>query len=526
MDLLNWHTSPQQKPANCLSRYVVTKHSWRGKYRRIMCITSDAIVTQNPESGMAITNTYAFSGDSDVESISIGTGNDAEGEFTINARQDKKSKFKPIKFTCSHRSRLLTDLFHSVAAAHLRGRCGVAQRLIGSPDHSPGYEWSGGQWRPTTLRVTGYGLELVDMEGTPTWRLDYCLMSSVAFAPLVPEPLPTTDGIAGGSGLSTTSAYGLAPTPEGPFAVFSRCSRAPRLLACRQRDGVLHYMAATAQQRLGLHIIADNTSGSFPSALLEAVARSERQAFGGPGEAPVAEWEVARLCPRYDAQPPLAALREPGMQARCRPAECLNPTAQQAAAATAAAAVSYSPGAHTVPRRLAVTRSWLLERNATTYDVEERRPLGSVSAVIRFAEEPGLLGVEWADGAAPSLYMAGAARDGVLASLLDMAQCASGRPVPVLPGFTPTGDPIVGSAAASLSCHGAIVTRDAETERWCIEQLVARARAAWPHLSNSGRMFYSADIEFSSISPAPSTLAAATLPTSPRQHQQLAKADA
>ncbi|GIM04041.1 hypothetical protein Vretimale_8678, partial [Volvox reticuliferus] len=194
-------------------------------------------------------------------------------------------------------------------------------------------------------------------------------------------------------------------------------------------------------------------------------------------------------------------------------------------AAAAASTVSYSPGAHTVPRRLAVTRSWLLERDATTYDVEERRPLGSISALLRFAEEPGLLGVEWTDGAAPSLYMAGAARDGVLAALLDMAQCAAGRPVPVLPGFTPTGDPIVGSAAAALSCHGAIVTRDAETERWCVEQLVARARAAWPHLSNSGRMFYAADIEFSSVSPAPSTLATLTLPTSPRHHQQPAKVD-
>ena len=91
MDLLSaWHAHPQQKPANCLARYVVTKYSWRGKYRRIMCITPDAVVTQNPESGMAITNTYAFSGDSDIESISVGTGDDPEGEFTLNARQDKK----------------------------------------------------------------------------------------------------------------------------------------------------------------------------------------------------------------------------------------------------------------------------------------------------------------------------------------------------------------------------------------------------------------------------------------------------
>lgn len=84
---------------------------------------------------------------------------------------------------------------------------------------------------------------------------------------------------------------------------------------------------------------------------------------------------------RYDAQPPLAAYLDPGMQARCRPPLLRGPPpASVAAAATAAAdaamALSYSPGANTLPRRLAVTRSWLLERDATTYDVEERRPLG------------------------------------------------------------------------------------------------------------------------------------------------------
>lgn len=94
MDLLFAGRPVASKPPNCVGRYVVTKHSWRGKYRRIMCITPDAVVTQNPESGMAITNTYAFTGDCDIESISVGPGHEAEGEFTISARQDKKVRVR------------------------------------------------------------------------------------------------------------------------------------------------------------------------------------------------------------------------------------------------------------------------------------------------------------------------------------------------------------------------------------------------------------------------------------------------
>ena len=45
-----------------------------------------------------------------------------------------------------------------------------------------------------------------------------------------------------------------------------------------------------------------------------------------------------------------------------------------------------------------------------------------MSALLRFSEEGGLLGIEWGDGSPPSVYAAGAARDAVLAALLDMAQ--------------------------------------------------------------------------------------------------------
>lgn len=45
-----------------------------------------------------------------------------------------------------------------------------------------------------------------------------------------------------------------------------------------------------------------------------------------------------------------------------------------------------------------------------------------IAALLRFAEEPRLLGVEWSDGAHPSLYVAGGLRDALAAALLDAAQ--------------------------------------------------------------------------------------------------------
>jgi hypothetical protein len=51
---------PELKPPDCVARYVVVKHSWRGKYRRIVCITPSALYTQNPEGRLVVTNSYVF----------------------------------------------------------------------------------------------------------------------------------------------------------------------------------------------------------------------------------------------------------------------------------------------------------------------------------------------------------------------------------------------------------------------------------------------------------------------------------
>lgn len=85
--LLRRKARPQLKPPDTLSRFVVTKHAWYKAYKRIFCITPTAIHTQNPERTLVLTNTYTFVGDSDIESVTLGSD---EFEFVISARQDKK----------------------------------------------------------------------------------------------------------------------------------------------------------------------------------------------------------------------------------------------------------------------------------------------------------------------------------------------------------------------------------------------------------------------------------------------------
>lgn len=153
--ILGRKPTPELKPPDCLSRYVVTKHAWYKKYKRIFCITPTAIHTQNPERTLVLTNSYPFVGDSDIESVTLGAD---EFEFIISARQDKKvrtsslhctaasmalrgrstgivphpqGKFKPLKFTCKHRQLLLTDLLQCMAAASAMARCLVASKVLG-----------------------------------------------------------------------------------------------------------------------------------------------------------------------------------------------------------------------------------------------------------------------------------------------------------------------------------------------------------------------------------------------------------
>lgn len=79
---------PGQKPPDCIGRYMVTKHSWRGTYPRVMAITLTAVHTQDPGRALALTNSYSLVGDSpDIDGISLGPD---PQDFTLSARQDAR----------------------------------------------------------------------------------------------------------------------------------------------------------------------------------------------------------------------------------------------------------------------------------------------------------------------------------------------------------------------------------------------------------------------------------------------------
>lgn len=71
-----------------MARYWCQKQSnWRGKYRRIFCITPSAVFTQRADEDLGVTNEYSFIGEPDIDSIAVGKTVD---EFVISARGDKK----------------------------------------------------------------------------------------------------------------------------------------------------------------------------------------------------------------------------------------------------------------------------------------------------------------------------------------------------------------------------------------------------------------------------------------------------
>jgi len=104
-----------------LSRYMVVKHSWRGRYKRILCLNGTIIITLDP-STLSITNSYDVVA-GDFEAAAPVRGDDVAGsgplEFSISVRTDGKGKFRAMRFSSALRVSILTDL-HRIKWGRLR----------------------------------------------------------------------------------------------------------------------------------------------------------------------------------------------------------------------------------------------------------------------------------------------------------------------------------------------------------------------------------------------------------------------
>ncbi|MCO5595235.1 hypothetical protein L7F22_049274 [Adiantum nelumboides] len=107
------HDTHLQEEPEYIARYMVIKHSWRGKYKRILCISPASIITLDP-STLNVTNSYDVTTDFETAAPVIGRDDPQPQhaqEFIINVRTDGRGKFKAIKF--SSRLFLLYQYFPS-----------------------------------------------------------------------------------------------------------------------------------------------------------------------------------------------------------------------------------------------------------------------------------------------------------------------------------------------------------------------------------------------------------------------------
>ena len=91
--------------------YFVTKHSWKGKYKRIFSVGNRGITTYNPTT-LEVTNQWNYNEFSgilpSIKSSQQQQGNsNSAAEFILNIKKGKKSD--QMKFSSDHRADILTE---------------------------------------------------------------------------------------------------------------------------------------------------------------------------------------------------------------------------------------------------------------------------------------------------------------------------------------------------------------------------------------------------------------------------------
>ena len=84
--------------------YYVTKHSWRGKYKRLFAITKKGLKTFNPSAPHEDTNAWGWD---ELNTISLDSKSRSQSEFLIHIK--KKGKVETMKFSTEHRDELMTE---------------------------------------------------------------------------------------------------------------------------------------------------------------------------------------------------------------------------------------------------------------------------------------------------------------------------------------------------------------------------------------------------------------------------------
>uniref|UniRef100_A0A2C9W566 J domain-containing protein n=1 Tax=Manihot esculenta TaxID=3983 RepID=A0A2C9W566_MANES len=415
---------PLQEEPEYLARYLVVKHSWRGRYKRILCISNVSIITLDPNT-LSVTNSYDVGSDFDGASPIIGRDENSN-EFNLSVRTDGKGKFKAIKFSSRYRASILTELHRirwnrlspvaEFPVLHLRRR--------------------NGEWVPFKFKVTYVGVELVELKtGDLRWCLDFRDMNSPAIILL-------SDG------------YGKIASDCGGFvlcSLYGRKSKAFQAASGTTNKAIISNLTKTALSMAGVSLSVDS---SQTLTIMEYIKQRAKEAVGAE-ETPCGGWSVTRL--RSAAH---GTLNVPGLSLGIGPKGGL--------------------GEHgdAVSRQLILTKVSLVERRPENYEAVIVRPLSAVSSLVRFAEEPQMFAIEYNDGCPIHVY-ASTSRDSLLAAVRDVLQTECQSPVPILPRLTMPGhriDPSCGRVHLLVGPKRPIA--DMESASMHLKHLAAAAKDA------------------------------------------------
>ncbi|XP_045490709.1 dnaJ homolog subfamily C member 13 isoform X1 [Pieris rapae] len=90
-----------------VASFLVTKHSWKGKYKRVFSIGTHGITTYNPDR-LEVTNKWLYS---DVVTISSSKHSNSTTNHDFTLVMKKEKKIDSMKFSSEHKCLILTEAF-------------------------------------------------------------------------------------------------------------------------------------------------------------------------------------------------------------------------------------------------------------------------------------------------------------------------------------------------------------------------------------------------------------------------------
>ncbi|XP_013389487.1 dnaJ homolog subfamily C member 13, partial [Lingula anatina] len=247
-------TNAAMKENEDIACYFVTKHSWKGKYKRVFSVGNLGITTYNPAT-LEVTNQWPYS-----EFISITPNIKAPtlNEFLITMKKGPK-KTDTMKFSTDHRADVLTEALRF--ANQFAGKDFQSKRF-----NAYKYHWSDNRI-PTLLQVNQSSLDQVDPKtGTKLVSYDYKDME----------------------GFAVISDY-----PGGVAVIHGGYNRL-HIFALEQRDELIKSVMETAANYIGIAI----KQRKEPITIDQATAHKMGKYSTDEALTSYAEFSVYKLTPR------------------------------------------------------------------------------------------------------------------------------------------------------------------------------------------------------------------------------------